>query len=71
MRLGEHQVAVIGVYMEKGVDYRARSEDVVAKKQVLSSQFQTDQCMKTGLEYEKSVFFDEFADQPEVIKAAK
>ena len=71
MRLEESRDAVIAVYLDMGIDHRISSEDIVGKKQVLATAFETEQRKKTGLEYEKSVFLEQFAEQPEVLKATK
>ena len=71
MRLEESRDAVIAVYLDMGIDHRISSEDIVVKKQVLAIAFETEQRKKTGLEYEKSVFLEQFAEQPEVLKATK
>ena len=71
MRLEESRDAVIAVYLDMGIDHRISSDDIVGKKQVLATAFETEQRKTTGLEYEKSVFLEQFAEQPEVLKAAK
>ena len=63
--------SVIAVYTDEGSEHRVSAEDVMLKKKILQEQFETEQRIKGGLEYERSVFEHDFKDQPEVLKAAK
>ena len=63
---------MVAVYQGKGAGHRLLSDDVAsAKKTVIASTFDLTNRMKTGIELEKSVFQERFADNQAVLKKAK
>ena len=69
--LEESRDSVVALYMELGPEARLKQEEIIGKKVVLASTFEQDSRLKTGHEYEKSVFLNLFKDQPEALKQAK
>ena len=62
--------SVIEVYAEDPSS-RCGAKDIEKQKKVLQVATKVDKTLKTGLEYEKSVFLEEFKDRPDLIKRAK
>ena len=62
--------SVVQVYTEDP-DSRCGAKDIEKQKKVVQVATKVDKTLKTGLEYEKSVFLEDFKNRHDLIKRAK